>query len=1156
MRRRRRRLPFLVGFVLVVVSVLAPSAASASVQGFKTTIGTTDPDAPPVTTLVVGSDGTVYAPVAVPGEYPYPFVSSGVVKAFHPDGRVEDTAWSFAWPTSEGPGYPLSLGIDGAGNIYGYAVHYDEQVGSSQQVWKLPAGGSAPELLPFDLPDLGPGLYDNLWDPSLHADLVVSDNGDVVVKNLEDSTLWLLRAGETTPVTLPASGFESPLGYSLRDLASTSDGTLYALGDSDQGIGGDRIRRLAAGAEAWEVLPAEYGDPAVGNATRITVDDQGNVFTLGEADGSGVLWRLPDGATPSEQVTTFDAAPSGARFRFQYAEMAMVGHQAVIVAPSGLSSLVSVELQTVTAMASDNYQIVRGSAPLSIDAHDTNGDQLTFQITTGPTNGEVTGDYPDITYTPTPGYLGRDSVSYKVTSPNGTWAIATITISVRKPLVVQGDGWTQTTIYDIDSWDGMVPYGVMVEGDGTVLFPIVKTETGTGALVAQRPDGHRTETSWVIDQWYNDYPLSMDADAEGNLYASVILNDRGDMGIRMRPAGGDTLEPVPFPTVPGGSAWPPSVAVSDVGDVLMSEWMAAKVHVRRAGSSSLTELALPTGFRPIDLDIGPDETVYIIGYEPGQYRSQIVRMSLDGTATEIIPVNGVGHGIAVADDGTIYITGAEQSASSYAVLRLGVGGHLERVSGPIDIYNSWNSLEVDGNGSVYVSEIWGTRLMRIDFAASNTAPIAADSTRSVRGNQSSGLALSATDPDGDDVTYSVTGGPTRGSLTGEAPDLIYTPEEGYTGPDSVSYLVDDGNGGSASATVLITVTDPETGVASVSQPAVEGQTVATGAEPTVDEPTQAAVTTPVAGDVTITQDPSVADPSGYSVVGAQYQIEAPPATAEAPLRLRFQVAADQLPAGQDAADLVVFRDGVAIDDCADDSGTAVPDPCVVSRTTAGGVITATVLSSHASGWTLAVKQLPTATTMSPAEPSVYGQAVSLTATVAQAGSAKPTGSVEFRDTSVSPARVLGSAPVVADGTARLDGIRLDAGEHAVEATYSGSVTSLPSVSAPITASVAKAPVVVTTNATSGLLSVLTFKITYRTTVTSAVTGELVAGVSVTTRINGGSATTGCTAVTNGNGVATCKAGPINVALGARFTATTAETLNHESGTATAKMPLV
>ncbi len=67
------------------------------------------------------------------------------------------------------------------------------------------------------------------------------------------------------------------------------------------------------------------------------------------------------------------------------------------------------------------------------------------------------------------------------------------------------------------------------------------------------------------------------------------------------------------------------------------------------------------------------------------------------------------------------------------------------------------------------------------------------------------ITLQASDADGDGLTYSVTNQPVDGVLSGTAPSLTYTPNAGFTGSDSFVFQVDDGNGGSDTATISITV---------------------------------------------------------------------------------------------------------------------------------------------------------------------------------------------------------------------------------------------------------------------------------------------------------------------------------------------------------------
>ena len=62
------------------------------------------------------------------------------------------------------------------------------------------------------------------------------------------------------------------------------------------------------------------------------------------------------------------------------------------------------------------------------------------------------------------------------------------------------------------------------------------------------------------------------------------------------------------------------------------------------------------------------------------------------------------------------------------------------------------------------------------------------------------------DPDNDPLTVTGTTTPAHGTAVVNANNTItYTPATGYTGPDSFTYSISDGRGGTASATVSITV---------------------------------------------------------------------------------------------------------------------------------------------------------------------------------------------------------------------------------------------------------------------------------------------------------------------------------------------------------------
>ena len=98
--------------------------------------------------------------------------------------------------------------------------------------------------------------------------------------------------------------------------------------------------------------------------------------------------------------------------------------------------------------------------------------------------------------------------------------------------------------------------------------------------------------------------------------------------------------------------------------------------------------------------------------------------------------------------------------------------------------------------------------MSITVNATNRPPVAVADSFQV--NESPAVAhldvlANDTDPDSDALTVtSVTQG-AHGTVTFDAAQVVYSPAAGYGGPDSFGYTVSDGRGGTASATVTVTV---------------------------------------------------------------------------------------------------------------------------------------------------------------------------------------------------------------------------------------------------------------------------------------------------------------------------------------------------------------
>ena len=68
------------------------------------------------------------------------------------------------------------------------------------------------------------------------------------------------------------------------------------------------------------------------------------------------------------------------------------------------------------------------------------------------------------------------------------------------------------------------------------------------------------------------------------------------------------------------------------------------------------------------------------------------------------------------------------------------------------------------------------------------------------------ITLTGSDLEGSPLTFAVLTGPTKGTLSGAAPNLTYTPNANVNGSDSFTFKANDGELDSAPATVSITIT--------------------------------------------------------------------------------------------------------------------------------------------------------------------------------------------------------------------------------------------------------------------------------------------------------------------------------------------------------------
>lgn len=146
-----------------------------------------------------------------------------------------------------------------------------------------------------------------------------------------------------------------------------------------------------------------------------------------------------------------------------------------------------------------------------------------------------------------------------------------------------------------------------------------------------------------------------------------------------------------------------------------------------------------------------------------------------------------------------------------------------------------------GSDGKFTGYAWGENIGWINFSSSNSCvktawvspnqpPIASNQTLTTPEDTPKSITLTATDPEGQVLTFTVLTGPAHGTLSGTPPNVTYTPFLNYNGPDSFTFKANDGKVDSNIATISITITP------------VNHAPVANSQSVTTNEDTQAIIT--------------------------------------------------------------------------------------------------------------------------------------------------------------------------------------------------------------------------------------------------------------------------------------------------------------------------
>jgi VCBS repeat-containing protein len=445
--------------------------------------------------------------------------------------------------------------------------------------------------------------------------------------------------------------------------------------------------------------------------------------------------------------------------------------------------------------------------PITLSGTDADGDSLTYSIDTGPANGTLSGSGANPTYTPNSNFNGSDSFTFKVDDGKGGTATATVSITVT-PVNDKPKADAQSVTTAEDTAKPITLSGSDPEGDNltysVVDAPANGTLSGSGANPTYTPnsnfngsdsftfkvndgnlDSDKATVSITVNA-VNDAPKAND-DAKATDEDQTLTFPSSDLKTNDSDVDGDTL------------------SVSSVG---------AASH----GTTNLANDGTVT-YTPATNYNGPDSFTYTVSDGNGGTATAKVDVtvnpvndapkanddakSTDEDQTLTFPSSDLVGNDSDVDGDTLSVSSVGSASHGTASL---VSGTVKYV--PNANYNGPDSFTYtvsDGNG--------GTATAKVDLTVRpvNDDPVAADDAKSTDEDQtltfpSSDLKSNDSDVDGDSLSVTSVGAASHGT-TNLANDgtVTYTPAANYNGPDSFTYTVSDGNGGTATAKVDVTV---------------------------------------------------------------------------------------------------------------------------------------------------------------------------------------------------------------------------------------------------------------------------------------------------------------------------------------------------------------
>jgi len=537
-----------------------------------------------------------------------------------------------------------------------------------------------------------------------------------------------------------------------------------------------------------DILPATVGydiDSPAFSINVVTPPTNGEIFV--NADGSVTYKPNADfNGTDTFRYILFDGTTDSTD----------VGTVTINVMPVNDAPIAS---SPTLATAEDSALTI----PVADLGTDIDGDPLTVQIESQPQHGTVTiNPNGSIEYTPEANYNGPDSFTYRINDGSTDSAPGVVNLVVT-PVNDAPTATSPTIGVDEDSSVIISAPQLGSDIDGDPLTITISSQPQHGTLELQ-PDGTVKYTPEADYNGLDNFTYTVNDGSvgsnEGTVYLNVspvndaptansptlFVNEDGSLDIPVIQLGNDI----------DGDSLVVNIITPPANGILIQNPDGSVTYQPNADFNGIDSFQYTVGDNNVDSDVGT-ATINVIAVNDAPIPKSPTLGLPEDTSLSLSPTD-LGTDV---DGDPLTITIVTPPANG--TLTLNDDGSVTYT--PTQDYNGNDSFSYTVNDGTIDSAIGTVKLV---IAPVNDAPVVTEPTVDVSEDTQVIIPISdlGSDIDGDTLTVIITNPPEHGTIVvNDNGTVTYTPNPDYTGPDSFTYIVNDGTVNSSEGTAQINV---------------------------------------------------------------------------------------------------------------------------------------------------------------------------------------------------------------------------------------------------------------------------------------------------------------------------------------------------------------